>query len=212
MQERFILDEFEPMRQGKIARVVQNNIAPPRGIEHHLGFFQRRNIIVEPAHLDSAGRHEPVAEREISRAHAAEFERNHFDLFRLRAKRGEDRVQRAHPAQGPGPCRGDAPAHGFGPRKALDDGGQHLRQDIEGVPALLLDDGDIEFAFFGIPLDFGFRQRGEARALQKALHGGVRRVHARPALFLACVRLAGWQTRYVQGQTPGRGEARGAFV
>ena len=79
-------------------------------------------------------------------------------------------------------------------------------------PALLLDDRDIEFAFFGIPLDFGFRERFKARAFQKALHGGIGRADPRPALFLARIRLPGRQTCDVQGEPPGRGEAHGALM
>ena len=80
------------------------------------------------------------------------------------------------------------------------------------VPALLLDDRDIEFTLFGVPLDFGLRERCEARAFQKTLHGGIGCANARPALLLARIRLAGWQTCYVQGEPPGRGKARGAFI
>ncbi len=212
IEECFILDEFEPLRQGEIMCVVKNDVAPPRGVEHDFGFFQRRRVIVEAAHFDFAGRHESVAECEIVRTHAIDSESDNLRVFRLRAECGEDRVKRTHPAQGVGPYRRGAPAHGFWPRKAFDHGGQDLGQDILRVPALLLDDRDIEFALFGIPLDFGLRERCEARAFQKTLHGGIGCANARPALLLARIRLAGWQTRYVQGEPPGRGEARGAFM
>ena len=76
----------------------------------------------------------------------------------------------------------------------------------------MLDDGDIEFALFRVPLDFGLGKRCEARAFQKTLHGGIGRADPRPALFLARIRLAGRQTRHVQGEPPWRGEARGAFM
>ena len=48
---------------------------------------------------------------------------------------------------------GLAPAHGFGPGEALDDGGDDLGEEIDGLGAGALDHRDIELALLGVLLD-----------------------------------------------------------
>ena len=77
-------------------------------------------------------------------------------------------------------------------------------QQVERRLARALDDCDVEFALLGVLLDFRLIERGEARTLQEALHGGVRGADAGALLLLAHVGLAARQAGDVQGETPWR--------
>ena len=136
------------------------------------------------------------------------------DLRRLglRAEGRENGVQRAHPAQRVGADRGLAPAHGFWPGEALDDGGDDLGEKIDGRGAGALDHRDVELAFLGVLLDRRLVQRGEAGAFEKALDRRLRRADARALFFLAGIGLAGGQAGDVQREPARRRETRRALI
>ena len=67
VQQAFVLDEFEPLSERQGPGIVENDVAPPRRVEHHLRLFQRRDVIVEPAYRDPARREKPVSVRGIAR-------------------------------------------------------------------------------------------------------------------------------------------------
>ena len=66
LEQPFVLDEFEPMGQRETARIGQDDVLAPPGVEHDPSFRQRIGIIVKAPDLDRAGRHEAMAERHIA--------------------------------------------------------------------------------------------------------------------------------------------------
>ncbi len=170
-----------------------------------------RHIIVETADADFAGRHETMAEGAIGRLDAIEREIDDLRLFRLRAEGRDNAVQRPDPAQRLGRSRGRAPAHRLRPGKALQNIGKDFRQQLRGAAALMLDDGDIEFALLRLDFDLGVRDRGEARAFDESLNGGIGRADARAFLDFAAVLLPLGQSGDMEREPARRRKARGAF-
>ena len=121
-------------------------------------------------------------------------------------------MQRAHPAQGLGPCGARAPAHRLRPREIAQHGGQDFSQKVERRAAGLFDDGDVEFALFGVRLDGRLIERGKPRAFQKALHRSVWRTNARAFLLLAQVGLPRWQACNVESKAPRRRKGSRALI
>ncbi len=207
VQQAVVLDQFQPLREGEVLAVMQDDVAAARRIEHHFGGAERGQVIVEAAHLDRLRREEAMAVGDIAGLDAADLERHDVRVFRLRPEGREYGMQRAHPAQAIRLGGMHAPAHRLGPRKTLDDRGQDLRQHVERRRARALDQRDIELAALLVRFDLRLVQRGQARALQKTLHGGVGRADARPLLFLALVGLAHRQADDMQGQPARRDKA-----
>src|SRR5208282_6192731 len=100
---------------------------------------------------------------------------------------------RAHPAQRIGPRRGRAPPHRLRPGK-----GAHYRRHNLGDNVLrrtprLLDDRDVELTLLRVLLDRRVLDAVEARALEEALKGRLRRADARTLALLAQVGLSSRQ-------------------
>ena len=150
-----------------------------------------------------------VVEPELN---AVDAEAHDFGRLGLGAEGRENGVQRAHPAQRVGANRGLAPAHGFGPGEAFDDGGDDLGEKIDRRGAGTLDHRDIELALLGVLLDRRLIQRGEAGAFEKALNRRLGRADARALFFLASVGLAGGQAGDVQREPARRRETRRALI
>ena len=53
-QQAHVLDEFEPLREGEILGVMQDDVASARGIEDDLGALQRHGVILEAPHAKFA--------------------------------------------------------------------------------------------------------------------------------------------------------------
>ncbi len=102
VEQALVLDQFQPLRESEVLAVMQDDVAAPRRIEHDLGFFQRRQVIVEAPHLDRPRRHETMAVCDIASGNAADFEGHDLGVFGLRPECGENGMQRPHPAQAMG--------------------------------------------------------------------------------------------------------------
>jgi len=99
IEQALVLDQLQSLRESEILAVMQDDVATPRRIEHDLGFFQRRQVIVEPPRLDRPRRHEAMAISDIASGNAANFEGHDIRVFGLRPEGGENGMQRANPAQ-----------------------------------------------------------------------------------------------------------------
>ena len=198
-KQALILDQFEILRMGEIARVGRDDVLAPVGVEHDERLFELGDIILEALHPEFRRREEAVAARPVARFKAVDLEMNHIGVFGLRPEGAEDGLQRPHPAQRfrafrirrrirrADRRRRRAPAHGFRPREIADDSGDDLRDRVGRRLPLLLDYGDVEFALLRVLLDLGLRDVAEPRALEKSLHGRVRRADARALALLARV-------------------------
>ena len=60
-QQTGILDQFEALREGKVLRLGQDDVAPPRRIDDDFGLFELGHPVVLAAHLDRARREEAMA-------------------------------------------------------------------------------------------------------------------------------------------------------
>ena len=169
---------------------MQDDVAATRRIEHDLGFFQRRQVIVEPPHFYRLRRHETMAIGDIAGGNAANFEIHDLRVFGLRPEGGENGMQRTHPSQAIGVGRTDAPAHRLGPREGLDDIGQDFGENVERRSALALDHRDVELPALLVRLDPRLIERGETSALEKTLNGGLGRPTRGP--FFSS-RWSGWR-------------------
>ena len=84
--------------------------------------------------------------------------------------------------------------------------------DVLRLASRLLDHRDIELALLRVPLDPRVFDAAQARALEKALNGRLRRADARALALLARVGLSAGQPGHMQRQTPRRDEALRALV
>ena len=211
-EQRRVLHKLQPLREGEVFRVMQNDVAPPRGIDHDFGALQRHRVILEALHMERRRRHETMAESDVARVNAVDRETHDVRGLRFRTEHRDDRVERAHPAQTVRALRRCAPAHGFRPGKALHDRGQDFRQNVDRFGARAFDHGEIEFGAFLVLLDLRLFERSEAGAFQKTRNRGVGRADARTLALLAHIRLAGRQTDDLKRQPARRGVGRGAVV
>ncbi len=205
VQQALVLDQFQPLSESEVARVVQDDVAPPRRVKHHFRGLKPKQIIVEAPHFERLRRHEAMAVSDIAGRNPADFEGHDFRLFGFRPEGGDDRMKRAHPAQGGGLGRTRAPAHRLGPGEIFYDLGQDLGKNVERRRALAFDHGEIELAALFVGFDPGLVQRGQPRALQKALDRGVGRADARALFLLALVGLAGGEADDMERE-PARGD------
>ena len=61
IEQAFIFDQFETLRESEIFRIRQNDLFAASRIENDFGFVQRAHIIIEAAHFDRAGCQETMA-------------------------------------------------------------------------------------------------------------------------------------------------------
>ena len=112
-----------------------------------------------------------------------------------------------HPLQGTHPAdRIVGPTHRLGPSQGGDCPAHDIRQQVFRLPALLLDLGEVEFAFVGFAL-FNLRPFGQ-RSL-KTGDGFFRRTGAGPPAFLGNIRCAFGDAVDHQRQTARRDEGVG---
>ncbi len=104
-------------------------------------------------------------QRDVAGRDPVDREAHDLGLLGLRPEGADDRLQRAHPAQAPRLAGGRAPAHGFRPGKASDDGrqdlGEHLRRRAPGP----LDERHVELALLRVALDLRPRSSEASPAL-----------------------------------------------
>ena len=212
LEKTLVLDQGEPLSEGEVAGVGEDDRLAPLRVENDLGFPQRLDVIVETADLDGRGRHETMAEGHIASFDPVDFELDDLGGVVRDCKRADDAPQRPDPAQRVGLRRRRAPAHGFRPRKRTDDRRNDLRDRVLGLAARLLDHGDIELALLRVGLDPRVLDALEAGALQEALDGGVRSADAGALSLLAQIGLGGRQADDMEGQAPGGDEALRALV
>ena len=63
LEQGLVLDELEPRREAEVPRLMRDDVAPARRVEHHLRLFEARRVIREPAHPDRTFRtHDSMAE------------------------------------------------------------------------------------------------------------------------------------------------------
>ena len=99
LEQAFVLDQFEPVGEGEVPGVGEDDLLAAVGVEHDLGRFELGRIVVEAPHGDRARRMETVAVGDVAGADAVDLEIDHRGLLGLRAEGAEDRLQRTHPAQ-----------------------------------------------------------------------------------------------------------------
>ena len=212
LQQSLILDQFEPGREGEVPGVGRDDLLAAVGIEHDLRPLQARDIVVEAADRDRAGRVEAVAIGGVAGGDAVDLEGDDLRILGLGAEGAEDRVQWTDPAQAGAGGRGLAPAHRLRPGEGAD----HRRHDLgDGRNRLLpglLDDRDVRVALLRIADDGRFVERGEAGSLEEALHRGVRRADARPLALLADIAPAHGEASDGERQPARRGEGFRALI
>ena len=210
-QQPFVFDQLEPLREGKLLGLGENDIAPALGVRHHLGLVELLQIIGEPAHGEWRRRHKAMAARLVADGNAVDRERHDVRLLGLRTKRGDDRMQRPHPVERARLFRLRAPAHGFRPGEGLDHLAQDFGDHIDGGAAGLLDHRDVKVALL-VGLHLRFADRCQPRGLEKARDRILRRADARALLLFAHVGLAVRHAVHRKRQPPRRHERLGAFV
>ena len=81
VEQALVLDQLQPAGEGQIPRVMQDDVASARRVEHDLRLLKRGNVIVEAADADFARRHEAVAARGLAGDDPVDLEGH--DLRRL---------------------------------------------------------------------------------------------------------------------------------
>ena len=101
LEQRLVLDQRQPLREGEVLGVGENDRLTPVGVEHDLGLVQRLDIIVEAAHMDRRRRHEAMAPGHIAGLEPMRVEIEVDNLRRVvrRSERADDAAQRPHPAK-----------------------------------------------------------------------------------------------------------------
>ena len=99
LQQALVLDQLEPVGEGEVLGVGEDDLLAAVGVEDDLRRLQLGGIIVEAAHRDRARRMEAVAVGDVAGADAVDLEIDHHRLLGLRAEGADDRLQRPHPAQ-----------------------------------------------------------------------------------------------------------------
>ena len=207
-----VLDQFQPLREGEMPGISQNNILAPRRVEHDLGLLQFRGVILEMPDMEFSRRQEAVPVRGIARRDAVDRKRHDVGLLGLRAEGGHDGMQRPHPGQRARACRPLAPAHRLRPREGADDERKDFRQHVDGGAPRLLDQRHIEVAPLGVLLDGRLGKRGEAGAFEEALHRGVGSADPRPFALLLEIALARRNALHGEREPPRRRERRRPLI
>ena len=179
LQQPLVLHELQAAGEGEVAGVVEDHVLAPVGVEHHAGALQRGGVVGEVLGPDRAGREEAVAEGDVAGRDAVDGEAHHVRVLALRPEGAQDRVERAHPAQGAGLAPRRAPQRiDFGQGKARMIGGRISARTSVVAPARALDRGDVELALRR-GLDPRLVERRKPGAAQETLDRGVRRADAR---------------------------------
>ena len=205
-EQAVVLQQLIALRESQMLGVGEDQVGAPRRIEHHLGRLELGDVVVEPPHLDRAGRHEAMAARLVGSGDAVHVERDDIRFLGFRPESGKDGMQRAHPGQ---PAA--APTHRFRPGEAAHHLGDHLRQHVERRAARLLDQRQVEIAFL-VGLHFGLVDRRQTRRLEEAGDGLRGRVDARALLLFLDVGLLHRYAMDRECEPARRGEGLGAFV
>ncbi len=210
-QQPFVLDQFEPLREGKLLGLGEDDVAPPLGVEHHLGLVELLHVIGEPAHRERLRREKAVAARLVAGGDAVDGKRHDVRILGLRPERGDDRMQRPHPGQRAGFLRRAPQRIDFGHGKVLITVGQNFADHVERRPARFLDHRDIEVALL-VGLHLGVADRFQSRGFQKAGDGVLGRADARALFLLAQIGLPRRHAVHRERQPPRRHERLGAVI
>ena len=73
-EQAFVFDQLEPLREGKLLGLGEDDVAPALGVGHHLGLVELLQIIGEPAHGERRRRHEAMAARLVADGNAVDRE------------------------------------------------------------------------------------------------------------------------------------------
>ena len=211
VEEAVVLDELQPLREGELLRLGEDDLFAPLGIGHDLGLVELLQIIVEAAHRERLRRHEAMAARDIAGGNAVDVERHDVGLLGLRSEGREDGMQRPHPGERAGLRRRRAPAHRFRPGKAFDDGRQNLADHVDRGAARLLDHRDIKVALL-VRLHFGVGDRFQSGGFEKSGDRLLRRADPRALLLLAQIGLSHRHAVHGERQPPWRHERLGALI
>ena len=141
-QQPGVWHQFQSGGKGGILGGLQDGSLALCRVQHNESAFQFGGIIVKAVHRNHTGGHETVAARGVARRDTIDGQRNH-GAARLIRQLAQNRMQRAHPAQGT-----IAPAHGFGPWESADRVFQHFGNDQGCGTSGLFDDGVKRFALF----------------------------------------------------------------
>jgi hypothetical protein len=66
IQQALVLDQFDALREGEVARVGGDDVLAAFGVEHHAWRLSLPGVVVEAAHGDRVRRVEAVAERDVA--------------------------------------------------------------------------------------------------------------------------------------------------
>ena len=188
LEQALVLDQLEPLREGEVLGVGEDDGLAPVGVEHDLGLLQGVDIILEAAHLDRRGRHEAMAVGRIARRHAVRPRRERSPRLVLRAERAENaRAAGAPSAARPAAAEAAPQRIDFGQGKARMIAGRISAITSSVVAAGLLDHRDVELALLGVLLDPRVLDAGKPGALEEARDRRLRRADARALALLAHV-------------------------
>ena len=98
-QQAFVFDQVKAIGKGQIARIMQDHVLAALGIQHDLGLFQARHIIIKAAYGDGIRRMEAMTIGDVGGGDAVDIEGDHLGFIMLRPEDADDGLQRAHPAQ-----------------------------------------------------------------------------------------------------------------
>ena len=101
LEQAFVLDERQPLSEGEVLGVGEDDRLAPVGVEHDLGLLQRVDVIVVAADMNWLGRHEAMAPGHVAGRNPVDLERDDLRRLVLGRERAHDSAQRAHPAQAP---------------------------------------------------------------------------------------------------------------
>ncbi len=204
IQQAFVLDQFEAVGEGDVVSVGGDDLLAPLGVQHDLRLFEACGVVGKAPHGDGLRRMETMAVGDIAGDKPVDLEGHDARFLGLRAEGAQDRLQRAHPAHGAGPCRSGAPAHGFRPGEIADDARHRLGNDLLGGTAGLDDMGDVEIALLRIRMDMRLGNRGKPCAAQEAFDRLLVGVGARALALLADIGRAGVEAADIERQAARR--------
>jgi hypothetical protein len=196
----FVLHHLEALGEGEVVGFRADRLGALPGIDHHEGLAQPGRVVLEAAHGERRRRHEAVAAGLVAGRDAVDRDRHG-----LAVKRAHDRMQRAHPAQGPG-----APAHRLGPGEAADDVGHEFGDDLGCFPPGLRDLRHEKAAL--LVLDFRAVLPPHAGRAQEALDGLGRGIDARAFALLGGLRRDPGEALHRQHQPARARMALGALI
>ena len=177
-QQRLVLDQRQLVLLGQRARLLGDQAAALGRIEDDFVRLEGLDVVRGSRHLERLVAVEAMPARLLAGLHLLDRERHH-----LAVEHADDRMQRPHPARPP-----RAPAHRLGPRELGGDGGHHLADDLLRRPSRLGDPDDVEVALLLVLDDMRAPDGVEARRLDEAGDGLLRRIDARALALLGDVR------------------------